>query len=125
MPLFEMQPYNATTQPSRHHIWHMGQNRLEFRLLLAAANRNGIANLKSFFGAMKHQQHNFSCLIYIRHAAPPYAACTIVSVSIYVGWIESSVLFFSIRGPRLMKSWDCVGTLSNAIPWVSISNFVG
>ena len=48
------------------------------------------------FGASGHQRLNFDGCIYIRHAAPPYSAGTVIMVNLYGRWVTNPALFFVI-----------------------------
>jgi len=75
-------------------------------LPLKAARRDAVANLK-FFGASGHQRLNFGRFMYIRYAAPPYAVGTLITVSVYGGWVKTPVLFFGVCS-KFTKFWNTV-----------------
>ena len=51
------------------------------------------------FGSSGHQRFNFDGSIYIRYAAPPYSAGTVILVRrnhAYGRWVKTPALFFGI-----------------------------
>jgi len=87
-------------------------------LPLKAAQRDAIANLKSF-GASEHKRLNFDSFIYIRFAAPPYAAGTVIIASVYERLVETPVVFFSvscIEVHEILAHYSGPFAVSNAVP---------
>ena len=117
-------------------------------LPLKATRRDGIANLKCFWG-LGHQRPNFDSYIYIHYAAPPYSAhinaiyflsfgnVCLSSVSvcnaweaqcrIYEWWMRTLILFLSRQWTKVYEIFRRCRkplVLSNALFRLSVSRFV-